>query len=282
MPSREVRCSCGAINDVDFGSCIRCSRKLGAEPEAAPPAPARVRDDAPMAEPGTSGLLIGGLCSVVFAVQLALALRNGELPLMGGSRIDAIRVGALEASRAVVELEPFRLLSAAFVHFGILHFGLNMLGLSRQARVAEELVGTSRTMITFVSTAVAGHLCTLIAYDDGAATTAGASGGLLGVMGLILGVMWRRKDRQFASQAANVLFYAVLFGFAVNASNAGIAINNSAHIGGLLSGFAFGAVWAKGRLREGRIVRGAALACFGASIVSVILAMTSKLHEQLV
>ena len=72
MPSREVRCSCGAINDVDFGSCIRCGRKLGAPAEAATPAPVRVRDEAPMAGPGTTGLLIGGLCSVVFAVQLAL------------------------------------------------------------------------------------------------------------------------------------------------------------------------------------------------------------------
>jgi len=280
MSPSEVRCSCGAINDVAFDSCIRCNRSLrgGAADRDRPKAP-----PTRLAAPGTSALLLGGLCAIVFAVQLAFELKaGGGIPFLGGSEMAAFRVGMLVTSDDLIRVEPYRFLAAVYVHFGILHFGLNMLGLFSQAKLADSVVGSARTMIAFIVGGVAGFLTTYavqIAGNGAVSNTAGASGGLLAVMGLVLGVMLRCKLPGFLAQAGNVLFYVVIFGFAINASNSSIKINNSAHIGGLLVGFALGYLWGKAGARESALTRYAAIALFLASIASILLALSSELHK---
>lgn len=285
MSSPEVRCACGAINDEAFDTCIRCGQPLGRTRVASgdrvrvAPAP----EAPPLAGPGTSVLLLGGLCAVVFAVQIAFELKaGGSVPILGGDRVAALRAGVLITSDALVRAEPFRFLSAVYVHFGLIHFGLNMLGLYTQGRLADRILGSARTMIAFVVGGVLGFVATWgVQVLSGAPpmATAGASGGLLAVMGLILGVMRRRKMPGFASQAGNVLFYVVLFGFAVNLTQSSIAINNAAHIGGLICGFILGYVWGEARDAGGPITRGAAIVLFLASIASVVLALSSDVYE---
>lgn len=286
MSSPEVRCECGAINDVAFDSCIRCGQKLGpvrvasgdrvrvAPPREAPPQ---------LAGPGTSVLLLGGLCAVVFAMQVAFELKaGGSVPILGGDRIAALRAGVLITTDDLIRLEPFRFLSAVYVHFGLIHFGLNMLGLYSQGRLADHILGSARTMIAFVVGGVVGFVATWLVQlllGAPASVTAGASGGLLAVMGLILGVMRRRKMPGFATQAGNVLFYVVMFGFAVNFTQSSIAINNTAHIAGLIVGFGLGYVWGESRDAGGPVTRGAAVVLFLASVASIVLALSSNLHE---
>jgi rhomboid protease GluP len=235
---------------------------------------------------GTSAILIGALCALVFAVQLALELRaGGGVPLLGGSMLVAFRAGSLVTTEDVVRLEPFRFLSAVYVHFGLIHFGLNMLGLFSQAKVADTVVGTARTIIVFVVGGIVGYLATygvqLVTGAESGPPTAGASGGLLAIMGMILGVMLRRKMPGFLTQAGNVLFYVVIFGFAINAAKSSIMINNSAHIGGLLCGFLFGYLWGKTGAADGPATRTAAIALFVASVASVALALSSNLYKLL-
>lgn len=276
MSPAEVRCRCGAINDVSFTSCIRCGQPLaGGRPAAAP--------KTAQAGVGTSVLLLGGLCAVVFALQLVLELKAGNgISVLGSSSLVALRVGSLYPTADMLREEPFRLLSAVYVHFGLLHFGLNMLGLYSQGRLADRILGPSRTLIAFVVGGVVGFAATCVvqAFSHGpVSATAGASGGLLAVMGMILGVMRRRKMPGFATQAGNVFFYVILFGLAWNAARTSIMINNSAHIGGLLCGFVLGYVWGNARDAGGPVLRGTAIVLFLASIASIGLALSSDLYK---
>lgn len=284
MSTPEVRCTCGAINDVAFDTCIRCGAPLERTRIAAGN---RVRvaaqPDPGLAGPGTSVLLLGGLCAVVLMIQMAFQLKaGGGVSFVGGDRIAALRAGVLITTDELIRREPFRFLSAVYVHFGLVHFAFNMFGLYSQGRLADHLLGSARTIIAFVVGGVVGFVATWgvqEALGHPASATAGASGGLLAVMGLILGVMRRRKMPGFATQAGNVLFYVVLFGFAVNMTQSSIAINNTAHIGGLVVGFGFGYLWGDARDAGGTYTRGAAIVLFLASVASIGLALSSDVYK---
>lgn len=210
---------------------------------------------------------------------LALKLR-GTLPILGaGSRLEAVRSGALEVDPGLFLAEPFRMVSAVFVHFGLIHFGMNMMGFFWLGKIAEHLVGPARTVTAFVVTGVAGFAATLaIAIVSGTANgtlTAGASGGILGVMGLVIGVLLRRRDPRWKPFVFQSLFYTLLFGFAVNAGRGSISVNNAAHIGGLLAGVLFGLLWGGRGAREGVFTRGVAGVLLAASVGSLVLAELS-------
>ncbi len=286
----EVRCACGAINDVSFATCIRCGRDPRA-PAAGGAAVASRTASVPTAEeqdddarptPPWAGLILGGLCTLVFVSQWVMAARRGEgIPIVGGGDFgDMLRAGVLRISPRFIELEPFRFVSAIFVHFGLLHFFMNMAGFLRLSQRAESLIGSSRTIIAFVVTGVFGYAASaavqLLVFHQ-QVTTAGASGGILGVMGLVLGVMIRVKDPERFAFGANALFFGILFGFALTGARGGIAINNAAHLGGFVAGLAMGLAWGRRPHGEGWLTRAVAGLVVLVSVASLAAARQSAL-----
>lgn len=273
---------CGALNDVAFTTCIRCGERLTTEAQraAARPPPSRRLDDTPPSGLGRAAMLLGGLCAAVFAFQLSMALKHGQFPIMGSGLTHAenMRSGVVIPVLELVKHQPWRLLSAVFAHFGLLHFGMNMLGFLNLSRTAEALVGSGRTIITFVLTGVVGFATTMMVNELSGGVvhpTAGASGGILGVMGLLLAVLIRRGNPAWKSLMMNTIFYVVLFGFAMNVSGGPILINNSAHLGGLGSGFLLGLLWSKQGAAETFASKAVAAVALAASVVSIGLALKS-------
>jgi membrane associated rhomboid family serine protease len=277
---------CGALNAQDFDRCVRCTLPLGepAEPAGEPAGPhapqARVIT-VPVPSLLATKLLLG-MTSVVFAGQLLVALGR-ELSLggllLGGNPVDAVRFGALAPGSAELLIgEPWRLLSAVFVHFGILHFGLNMLGLWYLGRMAEPAIGPVRFTVVYVATGLLGFATTTVYFliMGKVALTAGASGALFGVMGLILGVLVRRRDPRWKIWATQAVLFSVLFGFAIRVAN------NSAHLGGLAVGVLFGLVMASSAQTPApRWQRVLAVAGLLGSAVSLVLAQLSPLWRAL-
>ncbi|MFO0551918.1 MAG: rhomboid family intramembrane serine protease [Polyangiaceae bacterium] len=307
--TRELRCTCGALNDVDFPTCIRCNRPLTAETsvsgpdeaahvEASAPAttePERAQwrgrptkqaapDRAP--PPARAGMLLAGIAAFVFALELLLSLkRSGNINVLsGGHAGDLLRVGALFTAREIVVSEPWRLVSAVFVHFGLVHFAVNMYGFVQLARAAETAVGPARTVTTFLVTGLAGNLVTLAvqaAVSGRPVLTAGASGGILGVMGLLLGVLLRRRNPLWVRYLVETLVFAVAIGFVMNASGGPIVVNNAAHVGGLVVGLLLGLLWGRAGRVESRVDRLVAFSLLGVAGVSLALSWTSDLPRVL-
>ena len=213
-------------------------------------------------------------------MQLMLAAKRGRIPVMDAGHVsDALRVGALLVEPEWIAAEPFRLLSAVYVHFGLLHFAFNMFGFVSLARTAEHFVGTARTIIAFVVTGVFGFAVTVVfqlLVSGRPSLTAGASGGILGVMGLLLGILMRKRDPRWKPFAIQAIFYTALFGFAVNMSNAGFAVNNAAHFGGLFAGWVLGMAWGRRGQADGPVTRGVATALLVASVLSLMLSGMSE------
>lgn len=224
--------------------------------------------------PATIGLL--ALTTLVFVGQLVVALGHDPsagVLLTGGSNADVLRFGALPlGSLELLAAEPWRLLSAAFVHVGIIHFLMNASGLYYLGRLTEPAIGPWRFVLVYVATALAGYLASALYYQlAGAhALTAGSSGALFGLLGVVLGILVRRRDPRWKLWLTQAVLFALAFGFAV-----GVA-NNSAHVGGLLLGAGFGL--ALGPEQPGpspRWQRWLAIASLGACVVALVLVQRS-------
>ncbi|MBM4360119.1 MAG: rhomboid family intramembrane serine protease, partial [Deltaproteobacteria bacterium] len=218
---------------------------------------------------------------VVFGLQLMSAWRaepSLSTLLDGGGVLDALRSGAMLSVPNLVAMEPWRLLSACFVHFGVLHLGMNMLGLLHLCRLLEPAIGSVRLLVLYVVTGILGFAVSLAYYTMTArhSPTAGASGAVFGLMGAVLGFMYRRKDERWKNWAVQTVGYSLLFGLVMP------GINNAAHIAGLVSGAAMGWLMALDAPRPSswwqRIL--AALAAL-AIVGSLVLARLSDLPEVL-
>ncbi len=288
-----VACShCGALNGADFGKCIRCERSLG----RAEPADKAVRRAVAPRRRGTatgpgSEPLLGRwpaealpaaklmllANALVFFVHVSTAFaRDPSLGTLftGGHPLEALLYGAFNYQ--ILLYEPWRLLSANFVHFGAMHFGMNMFGLIYLARLLEPALGSIRFILLYVISGVVGFAVSegWMMLFPAVSITAGASASLFGVMGGILGFLWRHRDPRWKAWLGQAVVFSLVFGIALRA-------NNAAHVGGLIAGAVLGALMAPGAPRPSRAwQRWLAALCVLACGGSLIAARMSPINQQ--
>ncbi len=158
----------------------------------------------------------------------------------------------------------WRLLSAAFLHASILHLVVNMWCLWNLGFFGEPLLGRRGLVAVYVITGVSGNLLSLAwsAFTRMDTLVVGASGAVFGIAGILIVLLSNRKLslpwRELRSLRAQVIFFAaanLLLGIApqvvpmfspANLARLHIgpevlpAVDNSAHLGGFLSGLALG------------------------------------------
>ncbi len=144
-----------------------------------------------------------------------------------------VRLGALERSR-VWAGEPWRLVTAAFLHFGWLHLASNVAVGVVMCGLVERALGKSRLLGLYLASAAGGSALSLLGQDG---ISAGASGALFGMVGAVLALHlkalggWRPFLR---SPATRWLATGVL-----STSAAGpllVPLDHLAHAGGLAVG----------------------------------------------
>jgi membrane associated rhomboid family serine protease len=127
----------------------------------------------------------------------------------------------------VAEGEWWRLITAAFLHYGPLHLGLNMLVLWIIGPPLEEYFGHLRYALVYVVSGLAGSAGALLVSPD--KLTVGASGAIWGIMGAAL-VLERRGIYVFGGQALGLVVFNLVISFLIP----GISIGG--HIGGAIGG----------------------------------------------
>ena len=123
----------------------------------------------------------------------------------------------------------WRLISAAFLHYGPLHLGLNMLSLYFAGSLLEQVIGRWRYLVVYAVSGLAGSAGAL--YVTPNSPTAGASGAIFGVLGALL-VLERRGTIQSGGQILMWIVLNLVFTFSVS----GVSVGG--HIGGLVAGIA--------------------------------------------
>ena len=161
----------------------------------------------------------------------------------GFSQETLIRAGANLVQPGVVEqITRWRWLTAAFIHVNAIHIFMNMMVLVQIGVLAERIFGGGLLALAYVVTGVAGNaVSTAWATAHGTQLlSAGASGALMGMMGMIAVVAWRAGMRPVASALLKNAGFLLVLGIALSASGRGF-MDNGAHAGGLAAGLALGA-----------------------------------------
>lgn len=180
----------------------------------------------------------------------------------------------------------WRLASALFMHFGLLHLALNGWALWDVGRLVERLLGPWRLMAAYLGSGLAGNLLSLVVQGNDA-VSAGASGAIFGLYGALLFVLARER-RRFDAHDFRWLFGAAAL-FAAVALGLGFfvrGIDNAAHGGGLAAGALLGALLRRPLggppvSRRERAAAGAALAAAGALLLVELPAPRYRYGEEL-
>jgi rhomboid protease GluP len=143
----------------------------------------------------------------------------------------------------------WRLLTATFVHVGLIHIATNMWCLWNLGLLGEPLLGPAGLIAVYLITGIAGNLLSLcfnVIYRDGVSVGAGASGAVFGIAGILIILLSNKKlpipAFELNRLRRSVIQFAVLnlvIGIGANFTSI-VRIDNHAHIGGFLSGLALG------------------------------------------
>lgn len=269
MASGSLVCArCGKLNSRDDAVCHHCGARLpaGWQPTARGPRTLFSRPDA------------ATTLFVVLSVGVYAALWLSGVGAWGTVRpVPALRWGALAGELG--SAEPWRYLSAMFVHFGLMHFGFNTLTLHQLGRELEGAVGWARFVLVFVATGVAGFVASEFWYDP-MPLTGGTSGGIFGLLGAAVGWRYAQRDPEWKRLAITGVGYAVAMVLLDRLSN--LSVNHAAHVGGLVTGAGLG--WVLHRLRRGpnieRVLGAIGVLLILASFASIGLSLTSPIVRQ--
>jgi rhomboid protease GluP len=129
----------------------------------------------------------------------------------------------------------WRLVTAMFLHGGLLHILFNMYALYILGDQIERIFGKIRYIVLYFVTGVIASVFSYIIEPD--ILSVGASGAIFGLFGALLIFAIIERDKINKGALGNLVFIIVLnLYIGANSSN----INNYAHIGGLISGIVLG------------------------------------------
>jgi rhomboid protease GluP len=178
-------------------------------------------------------------------------IRSGGLLSFLSPSTQALFLFGASGQIPVFELgRPWTVLSAGWLHGGLLHILFNMSIVRRFAPDTAELYGAGRMVIVYVFSSITGFLLTstvselvpriplgwLLGYLKlgGAQLTVGASAPIFGLLGALLYYSRRTGNRVIRQE---MIGYAILFGvFGLVMPG----VDNQAHLGGFLGGYWMG------------------------------------------
>jgi len=193
------------------------------------------------------GMLRGEAGSITFLL-IALNILVYLLFVIGGAGFFTLDHEALLSfggnyTAAIQQGEWWRLLSACFLHGGIIHLLLNMYGLFIGGIMVELALGRWKFLSAYLVAGIAGSAASYYFHDE--VLSVGASGAVFGVFGMALGMLSvpDGKTKERLKMLGNLAFY-VIISLAYGMKE---GIDNWAHGGGLVAGYLIGFGFALGR-----------------------------------
>lgn len=215
------------------------------------------------------------IIAICVLVYIAMSVSGGSL--VNPTREEVLRWGGA-GPQIILKGEWWRLVTAVFVHIGIIHIAFNMYVFWGLGLIAERLLGRWNFLATYLLTGIAGNVLSLLLKPN--IVGAGASGAIFGLAGVLISVLQfgrltvpRERLKPLKQEVVKLALYNLLIGAVVP------GINNLAHLGGLMYGLFLGVLFAwstrfdqQERLKVQKI---------GLAAATVLLAMASYGIEKL-
>ena len=159
--------------------------------------------------PVTSAMLVANI--LMLGISLVLTMQAGEAgglhTLFGMSGAASYRLGmSIPFPNLIQNHEWWRLVTAMFLHGGLIHIGLNMMALMQFGPALEELYGSARYLFLYVFTGAFGFFASAMTGHF----SLGASGALLGLLGAMLAVTSKRVGSSRVDLQACKLEYSIV------------------------------------------------------------------------
>lgn len=187
------------------------------------------------------GPLIMGGCGVLFV--LSLLLSRGQIGM--GGLMDMlspwpgalILLGASGALPVVGLGHWWSVLSAGWLHGGLIHIVMNLLWVRQLAPVVADVYGPGRAIVIYVISSATGFMLSTVAFYyplgflRGAQLTVGASAPIFGLLGALVCYGQMGGSSMINSQAKSYALMLFLFGLIIP------GVDNFAHAGGFVGGY---------------------------------------------
>jgi membrane associated rhomboid family serine protease len=180
--------------------------------------------------------------------------------IYGNGTIGILPVNQPGGTIGVSNGEWWRLMSAAFLHYGPLHLAFNMVALFFAGTILEQVVGRWRFLLIYLVSGLAGSAGALYWTPNGA--TVGASGAIFGVFGALL-VLERRGNIATGGQILVLIVINLVITFSYSGS-----ISVGGHIGGLIAGVVLMLIFTRTRMSWQANLGGAAVVAIVALFIA--------------
>lgn len=215
----------------------------------------------------------GSVSTVLIAVNVAVFVLTDLV------RLDAVTAwGAMIASNVLADGQVYsgvadggywRLLTAAFLHAGVLHLLMNMYALYLFGPFIERALGTARFVVAYLTAAV-GSSAVVYLLSDPRTFTVGASGAVFGLFGMALILLV--KARQDVRTLLALLVVNGLVGVLFSSR-----ISWEGHLGGFVVGCLIGAAVAYAPRERRTLVQTLTIGAIWLATAGIVVLRTAQL-----
>nr|WP_033214407.1 rhomboid family intramembrane serine protease [Kitasatospora phosalacinea] len=208
-------------------------------------------------------VLIGINLAVFLFTEYLVTGWQARLGMVSWAQVPGVRLGVAEGPT-----EWYRLVTAVFVHAGVLHIATNMFSLWVLGPQLERLLGRLRFLALYLASGLAGNAFAYLLVGR-EMFTVGASGAIFGLLGATAVLF--KATRTPMQPVIALLVVNLVLSFSLH------GIDWRAHVGGLVAGAAIGAGMFYAPRERRNLVQGLAVAGGLAVTLLMLLAGTARL-----
>jgi len=229
---------CGAeLPSFSFGEpspyCKTCRSQLASRTEPKPAESSALSPQGSIASRPIRATYV--LLAINIGIFIIMVARG--VPLIDPTAADVLPWGA-NYGPYIFGGQYWRLITAMFLHFGIIHLLGNMWCLWSLGQLAEKLLGSISVLGLYLLTGIGASLLSL--SWDPMRVGAGASGAIFGLAGALISVVYFGQLGLQPEGRRKLLGYVVRFAFINLLFGLKAHVDNMAHLGGLVTGLLMG------------------------------------------
>jgi rhomboid protease GluP len=208
------------------------------------------------------------ILTVVASPVLQYLFASGRLHLRAGETADfkTYMLLGFDNRNYVLNGQFWQLLTGMFLHFSLAHVFFNMVVLAYIGSLLEFKLGKWNFLVMYLATGIFSSVASIAFHYT--AVTAGASGAIFGLFGILLALL---STDFYERSARTALLISTGIVVAYNIIPVGEEIDHAAHFGGLISGYIFGWIAYLGIKNTNSFIKQWGIAISGAAAVLIFV-----------